>query len=292
MTSDEFEALGCPYCDMGIITSISDDLEPDDWDPLKDATIWSHNDRRSAIKQVYESGQVDNDVVYPLIANGTVRFACISDTHCLHRDVKVPQCDYLIHSGDITNYGEPDVMIDFMDWLHELKANGTVRKECIIVPGNHDVTLHHEFMDNHAWRYFWHDDEADKVYMKDAILLRDRGVELDGIRIFGSPWVRPVCQWAFCSLNLKDKFDRIPDGTDILITHTPAFGKGDNSTFGSHELVDRINIVKPIINVMGHIHNGYGVINDQTIYINAALTNSSATKIINRPIVFDMVINK
>jgi Icc-related predicted phosphoesterase len=292
MTNDEFETLGCPYCDMGLVTAISADLEPDSWNPIKNATSWSHYDRNCYIKYVYNFGSADDNVVYPEITDGSVRFACISDTHCLHRDVKVPQCDYLIHSGDITDYGEPDVMNDFMNWLRELKATGTVRKECIVVPGNHDVTLYPEFLERHSWRYFWDTEVVDKIETKDVIILRDRGVELDGIRIYGSPWVRPVCQWAYCSANLKDKFDRIPNNTDILITHSPAFSKGDNSTFGSHELFDRVQIVKPLVHVMGHVHFAYGIINDQTTYINAALANSSATKIVNRPIIFDLLINK
>ena len=247
MTNDEFETLGCPHCDMGLVTSISSssDLEPDGWDNSKDATVWSHADRECGLKHVYASGSVEDDVLYPAITDGAVRFACISDTHCLHRDVNVPQCDYLIHSGDITNYGEPDVMNDFMDWLRGLKATGTVRKECIVIPGNHDVTLYPEFLDSHSWRYFWDVETVDKIDAKDVIILRDRGVELDGIRIYGSPWVRPICQWAYCSANLKDKFDRIPANTDLLITHSPAFSKGDNSTFGSHELFDRVQLRKP-----------------------------------------------
>ena len=290
MTKDEYETLGCPKCDMNILSNdLSNDLEPDNWNFITDSTHWSFSDRSCSIKQVYDSElyqdhMIDNN-------NKIVRFVCISDTHCLHRDVNIPECDYLIHSGDITNYGEPDVMNDFMDWLRELKKNKIVRKECIVVPGNHDVTLYPEFMEKHYWRYFWDIDNIDNIYTTNIIILRDKGIELDGIRIFGSPWVKPASQWAYCSSNLNDKYSRIPMNTDILITHTPAFGKGDNSTFGSSELTNRINIVKPLINVMGHVHFGYGIIFDDTTYINAALANSSATQIINKPITFDLYLN-
>ena len=38
-----------------------------------------------------------------------LRIACISDTHGRHRSITVPPCDVLIHAGDFTNVGEPEL---------------------------------------------------------------------------------------------------------------------------------------------------------------------------------------
>jgi hypothetical protein len=40
---------------------------------------------------------------------GFIRIVCISDTHGFHRSVHIRPCDVLIHSGDFTNCGEPDL---------------------------------------------------------------------------------------------------------------------------------------------------------------------------------------
>ena len=70
--------------------------------------------------------------------------------------------------------------------------------------------------------------------------------------------------WAY---NLKrgeeclEKWNLIPDDTDILVTHGPPLGYGDYCSSqlraGCSELLSTIqNRVKPKIHVFGHIHEG------------------------------------
>ena len=62
---------------------------------------------------------------------------CLSDTHELHRDVRVPDGDMLIYAGDITFFSKnPSVLTDFNDWLGELP-----HKYKVVIPGNHDRLL-------------------------------------------------------------------------------------------------------------------------------------------------------
>ena len=61
-----------------------------------------------------------------------------------------------------------------------------------------------------------------------------------------------------------NKWDKIPDDTDILITHTPPVGYGDLCCTGVRagcvELLNTVRLrVRPKYHIYGHIHEGYGV---------------------------------
>jgi len=62
--------------------------------------------------------------------------------------------------------------------------------------------------------------------------------------------------------DLADKFNLIPEGTDILITHCPPWGILDENTenfnCGSHALRMAVEFVKPKIHVFSHIHENGG----------------------------------
>lgn len=47
-----------------------------------------------------------------------IKICHISDTHGLHQRLTIPKCDILIHSGDITNVGEPREIADFFKWFN------------------------------------------------------------------------------------------------------------------------------------------------------------------------------
>ena len=64
----------------------------------------------------------------------TVKFVCVSDTHSLHDRLVLPSGDVLIHAGDFSNVGEPEIVEKFDEWLgqqsHPIK---------IVIAGNHDI---------------------------------------------------------------------------------------------------------------------------------------------------------
>jgi Icc-related predicted phosphoesterase len=78
-------------------------------------------------------------------------------------------------------------------------------------------------------------------------------------------------------LELAQKWNDIPDDTDILITHGPAFGYcdkviGQYDNLGCQLLTNRIKTIKPKIHVCGHIHSGRGYVFDgDTHFINASV---------------------
>ena len=92
-----------------------------------------------------------------------------------------------------------------------------------------------------------------------------------------------------------EKWDLIPDDTDVLITHGPPVGHGDlcfdQQRAGCVELLNTIqHRVHPKVHLFGHIHEGYGLTADgHTTYINAC-TCTLRYRPTNPAIVFDLPI--
>ena len=81
--------------------------------------------------------------------------------------------------------------------------------------------------------------------------------------------------------DIKQHWDKIPDDTDILLTHGPAHGfldkvHGRGPNLGCEELAKAIGRVNPKIHLCGHIHsaNGYTKYND-IHFFNASVLNES-----------------
>src|ERR1035437_6153833 len=67
----------------------------------------------------------------------TMRVVCISDTHELHRELKVPGGDLLIHAGDFTSFGKgTKEILDFNDWLGDLP-----HRYKVLTCGNHEYAM-------------------------------------------------------------------------------------------------------------------------------------------------------
>src|SRR5689334_2006906 len=68
-----------------------------------------------------------------------------------------------------------------------------------------------------------------------ATTSRTPGVELFGLRIWGSPWHPWFYDWAFNAPRrdaeefLASKFDAIPGDTDVVVAHGPPRGFGDRT---------------------------------------------------------------
>lgn len=105
--------------------------------------------------------------------------------------------------------------------------------------------------------------EVCKHALKHCIYLEDSGIEIFGIKIYGSPWV-PIHSMGFNverGAALLDIWNKIPDDTDILVTHGPPLGFGDLTAARNHvgccELLSTIRErVKPKFNIFGHVHEG------------------------------------
>ena len=93
-----------------------------------------------------------------------------------------------------------------------------------------------------------------------------------GLRVYGSPWVPAFYRWAFNLPRggdaLAEVWSRVPEGPDVLATHTPAFGTLDmtdrGERAGCERLADRLRQlddagVGPRLHVHGDIHEAAGV---------------------------------
>jgi Icc-related predicted phosphoesterase len=129
---------------------------------------------------------------------------------------------------------------------------------------------------------------------KGVVYLLDKMVEIDGIKIYGSPWQPRFYDWAF-NVNrgeaIAKKWELIPENLDILVTHGPPYGMLDDTIngmrVGCEELYKKVVQVKPKYHIFGHIHFGYGMrVMEDTTYINAASLGENYQYTKNRPIIF------
>lgn len=183
------------------------------------------------------------------------KIVCISDTHTQHDNIIIPECDILIHAGDFCGWGEYDEVEDFTQWF----AKQTQARHRIMIAGNHDTSLdvRHPNYDRRS---------VDLVKNGNFIYLQDEAVKIDGLLIYGSPWIPTIGHWAFMGLEgsrlpvrdeplLSDVFSKIPHGVDILVTHSPPCRiSGMCNDLGSYALTKEILQKRPRLSVSGHIH--------------------------------------
>lgn len=205
-----------------------------------------------------------------------MKIVAISDTHSLHRKIEVPDGDVLIHAGDFSGRGKTKELYDFNDWLGTLP-----HRHKIVIAGNHE------------WCFYYNEVECRDI-LTNATYLQDESVTIEGINFYGSPWQPEFLGWAFNlprGDKLKEKWKLIPSNTDILITHGPAQYKldyCDGGSVGCKDLGEAIIRVSPRVHVCGHIHSGYGIMEEDGIrYINASICTEEY-KPNNPPIVFEV----
>jgi predicted phosphohydrolase len=186
---------------------------------------------------------------------------CLSDTHELHRELEVPNGDILIHAGDFTMFSKSAAAIlDFNDWLGELP-----HRSKILIPGNHE--------------FFLEADPSRRNLISNAIVLINEGVEVAGLKIWGSP-TTPLLGAAFGVGSPADRtrlYAAIPNDVDILVTHGPPYGILDRSPGALHhagcpQLLEAVTWLKPQLHIFGHVHGAHGTVStEDTLYVNAAL---------------------
>jgi Icc-related predicted phosphoesterase len=101
--------------------------------------------------------------------------------------------------------------------------------------------------------------------------------------------------WAFNKdrgEDIRKHWQLIPSGTDIVITHGPAWGFLDQNLQrkpqGCADLLHRLEEVRPRLHVCGHIHSGYGQAKlGETLMVNASICNEVYYPI-NAPVVVEM----
>jgi Icc-related predicted phosphoesterase len=240
------------------------------------------------------------------------RIVCISDTHLAHLPptrIDVPDGDILVHAGDATVRGTRREVTEFADWFGELP-----HKHKVFVPGNHDIG-------------FEDDQEAMADLMPPCHILMGAAngtVTIEGLKFWGSPYQPEFCNWAFNVPRgpmLRKHWATIPDGTDVLVTHSPPLGVLDR-VYRTTEIIDHstklydpeaprprkfkrwrehvgcadmwqaVQRVQPRLHVFGHIHCDAGVEQHVkgflgTVFVNAAICDERYLPT-NKAVVIDM----
>lgn len=196
----------------------------------------------------------------------------------MHKALYVPPCDILVHCGDATNHGTLDSLQAFNAWCGDMKQR--VCKDVIFVPGNHDKGLDPNRAENSEQF------EKARIAMSNVILLTSDAVEVQGLRFYGASMTRtPSGRGAFSSSSENAsflEFSKIPEGLDVLVTHSPPYGVLDavrrdfkDEHLGSHALREIVLTRRPKYHAFGHIHEGYGRMTESGIhFINASSCDS------------------
>ncbi|KAK3900138.1 Metallo-dependent phosphatase-like protein [Staphylotrichum tortipilum] len=186
-----------------------------------------------------------------------IRIVCLSDTHglTLPRE-KVPEGDVLVHCGDLTVDGGEEEVRSQVEWL-----GGFGHRWKVVVGGNHDGWLETvgdgmvgEKGEMGIGGWDW----------KGVEYLGGRALEIEvegGRRLNlygwgGVPWIGEGHAMQYKPEEQAWK-GRVPEETDVLITHTPPRHHLDLS-LGCPSLLDEVWRVKPRLHVFGHVHHGHG----------------------------------
>jgi Icc-related predicted phosphoesterase len=182
----------------------------------------------------------------------------ISDLHGYQPELKGG--DLLIIAGDLTARDKKEEYEKFLFWLSNLP-----HRYKIVIAGNHDGLI-----------------EKGKVTIgaENIYYLCDSGVELEGLKIWGSPYTPTFESWHFMrdrGQDIKKHWDRIPADIDILVTHGPPYGIFDDITEKLHVGCEDLRAavqerIKPRIHCFGHIHECGNNIKkiDSTTYVNCS----------------------
>lgn len=176
-----------------------------------------------------------------------------SDTHSLHGLIKVPEgVDIAIFSGDCSNpfdaYKNAYEVRNFIEWYGSINI-----KHKIFVAGNHDGSIERRLV------------LRDEFTAKGIVYLENESIEIEGIKIWGSPVTPTFGNWYFMKARNKINrlWDQIPYDTDIIITHGPpktildlSYDRSNNLEFcGCSALKKRVETIRPRFVMFGHIHN-------------------------------------
>ena len=181
-----------------------------------------------------------------------------SDTYNCHiRLQNLPEADVVVHSGDFCMVGTEQEALDFLNWFCDLPY-----KHKIFICGNHDECLYGaniEGLDSNVH------------------FLCNSSIEIEGIKFYGIPMFLSDC----VTERQNQNYAKIPGDTDVLITHSPAYGIldfDDNIHYGSEELLKKISNLNLKAHLFGHIHAQHGITTlSNTIYSNGAIMNSQYT---------------
>lgn len=206
-----------------------------------------------------------------------MRICCIADLDG-RIPPDVPTCDLLLVAGDLgpDYFAGPFLQGPFTEWLVRQPAT-----EIVGIAGNHDfIALRYpQLLRELPWTY-----------------LEDETAEVGGVKIAGSPWTPWFGRWAFMTdeRELERMRARVPEDTEIVLSHGPPHGYADQTVAGVHagstSLTRRLDELPELKLVCcGHIHEAYGTaaLPGGALVVNASLLNERY-ELVNAPVVVEL----
>lgn len=210
-----------------------------------------------------------------------VRIVHMSDTHSFltknHRSKFLPEGDILIHTGNFTCHGKDEEFHQFNAWLDSVSDIYHYRVICL---GSKEVK-----------QYGNNFDTIKKLLSHATHVLCHEEATILGIRFYGAPW-----NWAYkknftlrlgAPTTATSRFDDIPTGVHVLLTHVPAYDRldsrnaGDYSEhWGSRELAEALRRVRPAVHLHGHVKDNRGFLpafSNYPLTLNSAMCDIDAT---------------
>lgn len=185
--------------------------------------------------------------------------------------------DLFVHCGNFcpVNYGDKEDIASQIEWLESMFRpwlSSIKAKHKIIVAGNTDFAVN--FLDPNF------------EYHVDAIYLRNEAVTIDGLIVYGMPWISPdleleipasSCFIASTGEAYQSALNRIPDYVNLLITRVPPAGildRLDGNSIGDDKLRDRIgnlNSLKMHFFGAAADDGGKNLYKNQRLFVNGCL---------------------
>lgn len=187
------------------------------------------------------------------------KILAISDIHSnlnILKPIQYKKADFLLVAGDLTNIGlktELQVALDRIDSLEGIKHK-------VVVLGNHDSSnLHNTRGMSDEVAYAWC-----KRHYPNIHFLHNEIVEIEDVKIYGTPYVSEFCGWGFqYNISNRDELTIPKEDVDIIVCHEPPSslelsyieGVGD---LGNIKLRNYLEDNKCGVLVCGHIHENGG----------------------------------
>lgn len=243
----------------------------------------------------------------------------ISDTHGAkyHTKLEIPECDVLIHSGDIGGRTTTFDLVEFLQWFEQQPA-----KAKIFIAGNHDLCLDAKYNlkekdkgNTYGWLK-WAEEYQKAVEIIKAYptitYLNNQEFTYEDIKFYGSPYSPSFHKehWAFNAdrgQEINKQWGKIPKDVNVLITHTPIYNILDDvreykqeNEFNSHAgCKDLLNVIrkrlfKLSLHCCGHIHDNLGVIqvpisqSRKILCSNGAVLNNRYEHLIFKPLIINL----
>ena len=201
----------------------------------------------------------------------------ISDTHGNPDYVnEIPECDILLHCGDIA----PDYRGNTVDlqkkWFHSefiQELQSTKAKNVVFIGGNHDFYLDKLYT-------LGMEDKFRESLPSNMFYLRDSSAVVNGLTIYGSPWVENLRRWAFHwnpYIPMHHAYSNVPAKPDIILLHSPPHGYsdvvielGETEHLGGKQVLNMLSKVRGANIFCGHIH---GASHESVQVFNSTLRN-------------------